>query len=347
MSTLSLCSQGYSQDERGKRSLTKIVIKMKTNKTQPKKLLLSFFAMLMPLLASAYDFEVDGVCYRITSSVDFMVEVTYKGSLYNSQYSGDINIPSHVSNDGKTYQVISIGENAFDNSSIASILIEEGITTIKDEAFWECKELKTVILPQSVNSIGYGAFCQCSNLASINIPSGITELSKNVFYECDNLKSITIPKGVTKIDNWAFYGCDRLVTISIPEGVTTIGEESFRGCSSMTSLYLPSSITYIGDDAFFYCKNLISVYINNLEAWCNIEFYGMNSNPLWANANGSYPYASKSSLYINEKVIKELIIPSTISEIKNFAFSGCGSLTGVDIPKGVSTIGSDAFIICI
>ena len=60
-------------------------INMKANTTKAKKLLLTLFALLLPLMTNAEDFEVDGIYYNIISSTDRTVEVTYKGNYY-SQY---------------------------------------------------------------------------------------------------------------------------------------------------------------------------------------------------------------------------------------------------------------------
>ena len=93
----------------------KIAIKMKTNKTRAKKLLLSFFAMLMPLLASAQTkVEINGIWYNLLSSTK-QAEVTYKGSRcdeYWNEYSGSITIPATVTYGGKDYDVTSIGSTA-------------------------------------------------------------------------------------------------------------------------------------------------------------------------------------------------------------------------------------------
>ena len=96
-------------------------------------------ALLCSLTASAHDFEVGGIYYNITSSADLTVSVTYRGSSYSSysdEYSGVVTIPSTVTYDSKTYSVTSIGNYAFYNcSSLTSIIIPEGVTSIGSYAF--------------------------------------------------------------------------------------------------------------------------------------------------------------------------------------------------------------------
>ena len=80
-----------------------------------RKLMLSV-TLLTSLHTFAHDFEVDGIFYKIISASDLTVEVTYKGSSYdtfNNEYTGDVTVPSTVTYDGTTYSVSTIGEIAF------------------------------------------------------------------------------------------------------------------------------------------------------------------------------------------------------------------------------------------
>ena len=90
----------------------------------------------------AYDFEVDGIYYNITSYTDYTVKVTYKSYSsysYYSDYSGTIVIPNEVTYNYITYNVTSIGDYAFNG----------------------CTGLKSVTIPSSVTSIGSSAFKDC------------------------------------------------------------------------------------------------------------------------------------------------------------------------------------------
>ena len=168
--------------------------------------------MILPLLASAHDFEVDGIYYNITSSADHRAEVTYKGyssSNYYNEYSGSITIPTTVTYDGVTYSVTSIGLDAF--------------------AY--CSSLTAITIPEN---------------------SKLTSIGNNAFYECTSLTAINIPEGVTSIGEYAFRGCSSLTAINIPEGVTSIEDYTFDDCSSLTAINIPenSQLTTIGDGAF-------------------------------------------------------------------------------------------------
>ena len=122
----------------------------------------------------------------------------------------------------------------------------------------------------------------------------------------------------------------------INEGVTKIGQYAFENCLSLTSITIPKSITRIGYNAFMSCSNLQFVKIKSIESWCKISFSSQTSNPVF--------YAKQ--LYLNEEKVTDLIIPSSITTIKTYAFVRCNSLKSITTPDSVTSIGSNAFYDC-
>ena len=146
---------------------------------------------------------------------------------------------------------------------------------------------------------------------------------------------LTFDDDITLIGGGAFSGCTTLATITIPDSVTTIGNSAFDGCSSLTSITIPESVTTIGEDAFYNCSSLTSVYISDLSAWYEIDF-----------DSGANPLRNGANLYLNNELVTDLVIPSDITEIKPYVFSGCSSLTSITIPDSVTEIGRYAFYGC-
>ncbi len=273
-----------------------------------KKDFLLFFLMVLPLVASADAVEIDGIFYNL-SEKSSQAEVTI-----NPQgYSGKIEIPEFVVYNGKSFNVGSIGEYAFNS----------------------CENLTSISIPSSVTSIGENAFEYCNGLVSVVIPSSVTSINNKVFYYCKGLTSVTIPNSVISIGDHAFDGCSSLASIEIPNSVKSIGNSAFR-CCSLSEIYIPNSVTSIANAAFSKCNGLKSVRISDLKSWCNIVF------------RGSYycnPLVIAHHLYLNDEEVKDLIIPDGITSLTG-SFDGGWYLNSVTIPNSVTNIGDYAFRDC-
>ena len=151
----------------------------------------------------------------------------------------------------------------FSDSNFTHLLIADGVTSIGDNAFYECTSLTSVTIPNSVTSIGGSAFYGCTGLTSVTIPNSVTSIGDRVFYGCTGLTSVTIPDSVTSIEFNVFSGCTGLTSVTIPNSVTFIDAYAFRDCTSLTSVTIPDSVTSIGNDAFRDCTGLTSVTIPN------------------------------------------------------------------------------------
>ncbi len=266
--------------------------------------------------------------------------------------------------------VTGIGENAFkDCKNIEKVLFEanEEFKYIRDNAFNGCTDLTNIEIPESIISISYSAFSGCTHLKyneydnadylgnknnpylvliksnnesatsyEINITTKI--ISSRAFWNCTALTTIIFPQGSTLqiISNNAFYSCVKLDGVKIPNNVTSIGDYAFYKCDRLTSVSIPSSVTSIGDDAFYECYRLEEVHISDIAAWCNINFGGYDSNPLF--------YAN--NLYLNGSLITALEIPDGVTKISYGAFLRLSSITSVSIPSSVTSIGSSAFYKC-
>ena len=128
-----------------------------------------------------------------------------------------------------------------------------------------------------LTSISNNAFYQCTNLGSIKLPSTIKSIGVWAFAGC-TFKEIELPEGLTSIGTNAFRG-SQLTTLTLPGTTATIGDYAYSYNSSLTSVIIPLSVQSIGTGAFYYCSALTSV-TSHLATPFNISsdvFEGINN----------------------------------------------------------------------
>lgn len=173
-----------------------------------------------------------------------------------------------------------------------------------------------------------------SSITTLNIAEGVTSIGSCAFWGCNNLTSVTTPSSLKSIGFAAFADCTGIQQINIPSG--TIGESAFIRCSSLRRATIGSGVKAMGISAFENCNALEAVYINDVAAWCAIDFGGYLANPL----------EKAKHLYLNGSLVTNLDIPNGVTEIGDYAFEYCADLTSVSVPSSVRRIGDYAFFFC-
>ncbi len=270
--------------------------------------------------------------FRVTSLNPNRVEVIRNHGVY---YTGNIDIPSYVTQNRAIYIVTAIESRAFSEcSSVTSVNIPNSVTEIGSYAFYMCSSLKSVDIPNSVTTIGSYAFYR-SGIADINVGSSNPRFasddgilfSKNMdtiicYPQGKTNSTYTIPGSVTTIGDSAFDECRSLTSVNIGNSVKTIEIGAFGMCSSLTSIDIPNSVTLMGNVAFFGCSSLTTVNIgNSITSIGELTFYGCDS-------------------------LTTVNIGNSVNSIGEKAFQGCGKLTYIDIPNSVNSIGNEAFGMC-
>lgn len=124
--------------------------------------------------------------------------------------------------------------------------------------------IQTIVIEDGVTSIGSWAFDDCTSLTSVTIGSDVTSIGEAAFAECTALNSIVIPDNVIEIGSWAFEGCTGLTSVTIGSGVTSIGGAAFDGCTGLTSI-TSEAVTppTCGEDCFNDVDKDILLYVPN------------------------------------------------------------------------------------
>ncbi len=226
-------------------------------------------------------------------------------------------------------------------TSITSVVIESGVTSIGNLAFESCSNLASVTVFSASCTLGTQAFNGCTNLANIYVFSDLVETFKNSTTGwstyTDKITAMTNPHGKCGATDhesdvrWVLTGTSPNYTLTIMKVGSTGAMANYGGDnqpwkdyrSDIKSVVIVNGVTTIGYGAFMACSNLATVTFDG------------NSQPIIFN---QYAFCGCG--------FTSVTIPSNVTSIGDFTFSGCPNLTEVNIGKGVTSIEHHAFNSC-
>ena len=321
----------------------------KNNNTM--KHLLLFLAALLPMMANADD---SGTCGT-------NLTWTYVEATHTLTISGEGSMANYSSNTMPWYPY---------RKEMTKVIIENGVTSIGDYAFYGCSGLTSITIPNSVAYIGFWALFGTTWYD--NQPDGLVYAGKVAYHYKGTMPdntSIKIEEGTLSISATAFLNRSGLTAITIPNSVTNIGSRAFAGTAwynnqpdglvyagkvvyaykgtkpDISNIVLEEGTLGIGDMAFLNFSNLTSITIPN--SVCCIGNYA------FSNCSGLTSITIPNSLtsighsaFSGCSSLTDITIPNKVTSIGEYAFKGCNSLASVTIPNSVSSIGSHAFEEC-
>lgn len=241
--------------------------------------------------------------------------------------------------------VTSIDDRAFSSChSLNKVVIyENSVKTIGMAAFEYCSSLADIVLPEGVTTIARSAFGGCSSLSRIDLPEGVTTIGHSAFYGCEKLSSVKLPNSLTTIEGFAFSGCNGL-TITIPDNVESMSMLTFSDCTGLDITIPGRFLTKIENPIGSNCKD---VRVTIAEGTTVIEEYAFQKRP--GIVSVTIPESVTSighAAFWQCSGLTDIIIPSSVTEIGDDAFSKCTNLTNVTLPDGLTFIGEGVFRSC-
>ncbi|MGM9815748.1 MAG: leucine-rich repeat protein [Lepagella sp.] len=248
-------------------------------------------------------------------------------------YTGDIVIPETITVEEEIYDVKRIGDAAFKQQTITSVVIPNSVDSIKTAAFQSCRQLTTLNMGTGVKYCGNGAFAVCTALKNLNITDlsawcGIefydynanpANLAKSIILNDETITDLVIPDDVEEIKDFAFYNVNNLQSITLGSGVKKIGNNVFYYCYNVPSLTIPANVKEIGTGAFTSMRGITEMTIEEgLETIGTDAFKGCQG-------------------------LTSITFPASLRKIGATAFASCGALNEVSFTAGVDTIAQDAF----
>ena len=249
--------------------------------------------------------------------------------------------------------VTSVGRFAFYCSSVA--LVDpygnegiSGLTSIGEKAFQGCERLEMFFLPSSLKTIGDLAFNTCRALRDVEIPDNVSSIGWGAYGYCSAIKSLTLGKSVLSVGQEAFKGLTALENIYCRNTVpATLGANCFLNVDkSNVVVYVPAGTVaaYKAADGW---KEFTRIY--DATAKVGYLYYYLYADGTAEVIDDQDPNHSYMNPYPD---ITELTIPATVSYDDNTymvtkigygAFESCQNLTTVTLPATLEKIGEDAF----
>ena len=184
------------------------------------------------------------------------VTITAGDTSITYHYGGTNNTILYIDvNNGNSNMVTHPWTSEANYSSITSVVIGDGVTSICGNAFKQCPNLTSASIASTVTSIDNQAFSECGKLETVTFTdadnSQLTIIRPNAFANCEKLSSITIPEGVGEIGEFAFVCCSALVSATLPSTLSTMGVHVFRDCTSLASVFCLASTPPTGGSNMF------------------------------------------------------------------------------------------------
>lgn len=191
-----------------------------------------------------------------------------------------------------------------------------------------------------VKKISKNAFAYCDNLTSIVLPDSIETIEENAFQYCTRLTKIVLPANLTSLGKYAFDNNSLLKEVVINDLLAEIPQYAFSTCTQLTKLTLGKSLSKVAFLAFTGDTKLYDVYYNgDVVDWCNIEF---NGTEIQTYADELY-FKNAQDEY---ELVKDVVIPESVTELKNYVFSGYKALSSIELHDKLTSIGKLAFDGC-
>lgn len=230
----------------------------------------------------------------------------------------EITLPNYVK---------SISKDVFYGKKVTKVVLNEGLISIGEQAFFN-SSVQEIVFPSTLEKLEKDIFYYCNHLKRVDLSqTKITELPASTFFRA-GIEEIILPSTLKEIGPQAFLGTSKLKMIEVPENVKTIGQEAFRE-SGIVTAKLPNGIVTLVDRAFYHCPELTEVTTYgsapNDDPSAMIKPYCFEGCPKLTRFEipQSIRILGQGLLGGNQKVT-QLTIPSSVTQINFSAFDNTG-----------------------
>lgn len=211
--------------------------------------------------------------------------------------------------------------------SVTAVVLNEGVTTVGEAAFYGFPKLTTVTAASTVTWVGTSAFNSCAKLSSVTLKGRGVHVDASAFARCTALTEL--PAGLGSLEMRAFFGCTGLKSLNLCEGIDRVSISTFAGCTGAKSLSLPASLQRLEFSAFDGCSG-----IETISVAAGSSFLSASDNMLVSTVYGG----GKGLVLVGRNKTGTVTVPDGVTVIEGFAFAFCTGVTAVNMPKSVTVI---------
>lgn len=233
---------------------------------------------------------------------------------------------------------VAVNNLAIDNDLNGIVYVPEevqyGSTTYKVTGidYLGNKDIKEISLPGTIKKIADRTFMNCNNLQTVKLGEGISYVSEEMFYNCTALKYVSLPNSLQNIGRLAFGVCKSLKALQLPKALDSLGDGAFSGCESLSNIELPESLQTIGTLCFYGCYKLSTIKVNPANTYLATD--------------GKAIFNKDKTVLYTAIPVTSYNVPSTVRELRYYAFSNQKDMTSITLPEGLVNISSYAFEFC-
>lgn len=233
---------------------------------------------------------------------------------------------------------VAVNNLAKDNNLNGIVYVPEevqyGSTTYKVTGidYFGNKDIREISLPGTIKNIADWTFQNCNNLQTVKLGEGISYVSDRMFNNCTALKHVSLPNSLQNIGSLAFGACTSLKSLQLPKALESLGNSAFSGCESLSNIELPESLQTIGILCFNGCDNLSTIKVSPANAYFSTD--------------GKAIFNKDKTVLYTAIPVTSYNIPSTVRELRYYAFSDQKDMTSITLPEGLVSISSYAFSGC-
>ena len=268
-------------------------------------------------VADPIETVIDNVNYRLDPNTHEATVISYR------RYSGVIAVPSSVTYDDETYNVIAVDDMAFSASGVpTNVILSDGITTLGTQVFG-------------------------TQTTNVTLPSTLTSVGDALFLGCDDLQAVTcfaVTPPVITSGSSPMISTPNTATLYVPAGSLSAYQDA-PGWSVFSNIEeINTTETEVTIDGINYRLNLVT---NEATVIWTSEWSEEVTIPSTVTSGGvGYDVTTVNGGAINSPTITSITLPEGLTTIGNLGIYGCNSLTTVSLPSTLNTIGTYTFLSC-